>query len=83
MDEACGDELNGYKRYNHDDGREGNSTKTTFNYMIERRNEEENEKINKKGSEEGNGRNNQCWVVLVFTLCYENLIDFLIYISGW
>jgi hypothetical protein len=24
MDEACGDELNGYKRYNHDDGREGN-----------------------------------------------------------
>jgi hypothetical protein len=51
--------------------------------MIERRNEKENEKINKKGSEEGNGRNNQCWVVLVFTLCYENLIDFLIYISGW
>jgi hypothetical protein len=49
----------------------GNLGKTTFNSMIEGRNEE------------ANGRKNRYWAVLVFTLCYENLIDFLIYIYIW
>jgi hypothetical protein len=50
--------------------------------MIEGRNENENEKRNKEGNEEGNGRKNQCWAVLVFTLCYENLIGSLMYMLG-
>jgi hypothetical protein len=56
MDEACDDELNGYRRYDYDDGREENLGKTTFNSMIEGRNEKENEKKNEEGSEEGNGK---------------------------
>jgi hypothetical protein len=48
--------------------------------MIEGRNEEENEKRNEEGSEGRNGRKNQYWAILVFTLFYENLIGFLIYI---
>jgi hypothetical protein len=80
MDETCDDELNGYIKYDHDDGREGNLGKTIFNSMIEGRNEKENEEKNEEGSEEGDGRKNQCWAVMVFTLCYENLIGSPIYI---
>jgi len=58
MDEACDDEINGYKRYDHDDGGKGIWGKPLFNSMIEGRNEKENEKRNEEGSDEGNGRKN-------------------------